>query len=368
MLNILILRVSAIGDVIHTLPCVFLLKQLLPNVRISWVVQQKAASLLVGQPFLEAVYILPDHFLYPKNISTTLRVVKKLRATKWDGIFDFQGLSKTSLLIAFLQGKKYGFDKKNARWPLSTWFTHHQTSPTFTNIVQKNLSLAASAAFDLAPHQTCPAIHAIQPFFEFSMKPAEITTVDTWFKQNGDSEFIALCPNTTWASKHWPLEHWVALAKKLALSKHLVVVGTTFGDAAKNLAAKLLEANVPFVAMPAWNLTMTGYALKRASLVLAPDTGLLHLCDYLGVKTIGIFGPTAKKQHGPFLDKDNVQQALQISCQHFYKKEHGDGSIDCMALFTPDDMLLQISHALKIDFFNNQAAHSLMPARKQETL
>jgi lipopolysaccharide heptosyltransferase I len=348
MLNILIMRVSAIGDVIHTLPCVFLLKQLLPTARISWVVQKKAASLLLNQPFLEHVYVLPDNFLYPKNIGTTLHVMKELRSVRWDGIIDFQGLTKTSMLLAFLSGKKYGFDKKNARWPLSTWFTHKQTTPEFSNIVQKNLALAAHAAYDLSPHSTCPAVQTLQPAFQLAIQKNDAETVQKWITLEQITAFIALCPNTTWESKHWPLEHWVAVARELTKDplRPLVLVGSTFGQAAKDLATELTKQSIPFHTMPAWNLAMTGYALTYARLVIAPDTGLLHLCDYLGIKTMGIFGPTSKNQHGPFLDGDNVKQALQIPCPHFYKKEHGDGSVNCMARFTPTDMLAHIHKAL----------------------
>ena len=346
MLNILIMRVSAIGDVIHTLPCIFLLKQLLPSARISWIVQQKAASLLVNQPFLERVYVLPDNFLYPKNIGTTLHIMKELRAVHWDGILDFQGLTKTSMLLAFLSGKKYGFDKKNARWPLSTWFTDEQVTPEFNNIVQKNLALAACAAYDLAPYQACPAVHTLQSDFQLAMQEKEKKTVQVWLAHEKIASFIALCPNTTWISKHWPLEHWVALAQDLAVQNPIVIVGSAFGQAARDLVTELTMRNIPFHLMPSWHLAMTGYALTHARLVVAPDTGLLHLCDYLGIKTIGIFGPTSKKQHGPFLDGDNVKQALQISCPHTYKKEHGDDGVNCMAAFTPSDMLMHIKKIL----------------------
>ncbi len=348
MLNILIMRVSAIGDVIHTLPCVFLLKQLIPSARISWIVQNKAASLLLNQPFLEEVYVLPDNFLYPKNIGTTLRVMKKLRSIQWDGIIDFQGLTKTSMLLAFLRGKKYGFDKKHARWPLSTWFTHQQITPDFSNIVQKNLALAAHAAYNLSPHRSCPAIHTLQSAFQLAIQKADAEIVKAWIVHSQLRAFIALCPNTTWESKHWPTEHWTAVAGELAKNplRPIVVVGTNFGQAAKDLAAELSKQHIPFHIMPAWNLAMTGYALTYARLVIAPDTGLLHLCDYLGIKTIGIFGPTSKSQHGPFLVGENVKQALQIPCPHFYKKEHNDSQDNCMARFMPTDMLMHIYKAL----------------------
>lgn len=346
MLNILILRVSAIGDVIHTLPCIFLLKALIPGVRISWVVQKKAASLLVNQPFLEHVYVLPDNFLHPKNIMASLQIATTLRKIQWDGIIDFQGLGKTSILLALLRGKKYGFDKNNARWGLSTWFTHKQVSPEFNNIIQKNLALAAFAAYHLQPFKSCPSINNLQPAFSLTIQPHEQHMVDGWILENHITPFIALCPNTTWKSKHWPQKSWSALVRLLK-SSHLqniplIIVGSSFGPAAQELLEDLHRAHIQVHSLPGWNLATTGYALQKAQLVIAPDTGLLHLCDYLGISTIGIFGPTHKKKHGPFLDADNIRQAIQISCPHVYKKEHGENEEDCMEAFTANDMAAHI--------------------------
>jgi ADP-heptose:LPS heptosyltransferase len=126
----------------------------------------------------------------------------------------------------------------------------------------------------------------------------------------------------------------------------MVIVGSSFGDAAKKLLSILKTANIPVHVLPAWNLATTGYALKHANLVIAPDTGLLHLCDYLGAKTIGIFGPTLKKKHGPFLDGNNIKQAIQIPCPHAYKKDHGTRGIDCMLAFTPQQMLEHVDSIL----------------------
>src|SRR5271155_5630826 len=101
-MNILIVRVSAIGDVIHTIPAILLLKQLNPAAKISWVVQEKAASLLVNQSLIEQLFILPDNFLWPSHLGKTKKIIEQLRQTRFDAIIDFQGLEKTSLLYAGL--------------------------------------------------------------------------------------------------------------------------------------------------------------------------------------------------------------------------------------------------------------------------
>src|SRR3972149_8616207 len=145
-INILIVRVSSMGDVVHTLPALFLLKRLYPSASISWVVQKKVAALLSNQPFCSKIWILHDRYLHPRNWNHTINIIKEMQKTKWDAIIDFQGLFKTTPLILGLQGKKFGFDYSNARIGLTSLFTHFNIKPTYTNIIQKNMALAASSS------------------------------------------------------------------------------------------------------------------------------------------------------------------------------------------------------------------------------
>jgi lipopolysaccharide heptosyltransferase I len=334
-MNILIIRVSAIGDVIHTLPALFLLKQCLPEARIEWVVQQKAASLLIDQPFIDHLHILPNRFFTPCNLPVTIDTIHALRQTTWDAIIDFQGLLKTSLLLAPLQGTKYGFDRNHAREQLSCWFTHHHTTPDYTNIIQKNLALAADVVYDKNGWRTIlPTVQTLQKQFFLYFSPTVRQTVDPWFAQHNIERFIALCPNTTWPSKHWPTERWVELidyllATDATAQTPIVLVGSTFGKAAADLAAIATQTKRHIVYLPAWDLLTVAYALTKAAVVIAPDTGLLHLADYLAVPSIGLFGPTNKDRHGPFLQTINQALALQANCPHHQQKIHG--STDCMA-------------------------------------
>jgi lipopolysaccharide heptosyltransferase I len=351
-MKILIIRVSAIGDVIHTFPSIFLLKKTMPNAQISWVVQKKAADLVRNQPFLDNVWELPDKYLKPEHWAATYTVIKKMRAHHWDAIIDFQGLLKTSLLLCFLKGKKYGFDKNNARWPASTWFTGHHTTPTFTNIIQKNLALASDVAWDLANTPTVPLPAALIDKSAFTLTPEQKLTVDAWIASQLTKPFIAFCPNTTWESKKWPRDYWIDLLKschQTLPNLTIVIVGTQFGPDAAWLAQAAHDHNIPIIPMPKWPLLPIGYALSFAQLVVAPDTGLLHINDLFGTPALGIFGPTNKHKHGPFLTPGNVANALQIQCPHIYQKVHGPTEQEnCMRSFTPAMMLERIQHLIPI--------------------
>ena len=329
--KILIVRVSAIGDVIHTLPALFYIRKMIPSAKISWIVQEKAASLLQKQPFIENLYVLPNDFLKSKNWGKTASVIRQLRSNSWDAIINFQGLFKTSFLIAWQKGLKFGFDKQNSRETISTLFTHHQTSPTYTNIIQKNLALASDVIQKLMPDvHSCPSIGELQKSFELRIPEEKKRVVNKWLNEHGLQNFIANAPNTTWPSKHWPLGHW---KKFIDICPHkIVLIGESFGDQAKELAQSCNKLHVA----PKWDLLTIAYLIKKTDLLIAPDTGILHLADFLQTKTIGLFGPTLATKHGPFLTPDNVRNAVQIECPHRYKKSHkGD---NCMARFSAEDI------------------------------
>lgn len=362
-MKILILRVSAIGDVIHSLPAMFLLKNKFLNAQISWIVQEKAASLLKNQNFLENLWILPDKFLYPKNISKTLSILREIRKEKWDAIIDFQGILKTSFLLSFIKGKKFGFDSKNCKQPISSFFTNFKTSPNYQNIIQKNLALAEFVTLFkgfkpfLNPEFTnkTPSIEALRKEFYLNISGEEKNIVDKYLAEKNLTKFIILSPNTTWNSKFWPYENWASLINMLSekLNNYkIVILGEHFGGPAKKLLDDAKKRNVEIYSPPKLNLLSTAHIISKSSLIIAPDTGILHLSDFIGCKAIGIFGPTSKTIHGPFLTRSNKTNAIQIDCPHKYQKNHyflekTDPKKNCMYQLSAESLLEKIAKILK---------------------
>lgn len=314
-MKILILRVSAIGDVIHTLPAVFFIKKYCPSAQISWVIQEKAANIILNQPFIENVFVLRDKFLHPKNVLHTFKTIQEIKKTKWDVILDFQGILKTSILLYFLPGLKIGFDKLNARSSISTLFTDIKTSPEFKNIIQKNLCLADRCVQQFKSTTNCPTLDELKKCFKLTISSQDQQVIETWLSTNNIKKFVLLCPNTTWETKHWPEENWLEFIKLFLDAKQpfdLVLVGQNFGVAAKNIANFIQHSNLQIKIAPDFNLCQTAHLISKAGLVIAPDTGLLHLADFLDTQSIGIFGPTNKNLLGAFLNCKNVHNAIQV--------------------------------------------------------
>lgn len=351
-MNILIIRVSSIGDVIHTLPAFFLIKHNIPHARISWVVQEKAASLLKHQQFLEHLWILPNQFVAPRNIHSTIKTIKVMQTQQWDAIIDFQGLLKTSLLYFSLSGKKFGFDWNNAREPVSSLCTQYRIQPNYCNIIQKNLALASAVCQTLVATKKDPTIDILRQSWSLHIPDSQKHIVNSWISTHKLNNIIALCPNTTWPSKRWPLVYWQELLMTLTANKEysVVLIGKDFGNDAASIAHFAGQNGTTLYNVPSWDLLTMTYFLQRISLLVAPDTSFLHLADFLGTPAVGIFGPTLKQRHGPLLYIDNINFALQAPCPHRYQKTHNfeNGKhIDCMMHITPTTVNAKIATFLK---------------------
>jgi len=360
-MKILILRVSAIGDVVHTLPCIFLLKRLYPKAKISWVVQEKASTLLTQQQYLEHVWILRDGFLNVKNLPHTFKIIKDIRKTKWDAILDFQGILKSSIILASLKGKKFGFSSDHARLDLSSHLTKHHTNPIYTNIIQKNLTLADNISLRNWAKEnnflnsqylnSSPCLENLKDDFFLNYPQNNKDFINDWLKNNKIPKFITIAPNTTWPSKHWPAENWQELLELLSRQENkvkIVLLGKYFGEPGKTLSKYCKDNNLNIFTAPQMDLKTTAYLISKTELLVGPDTGLLHLADFLDKKTIGIFGPTTAVKHGPFLKKENIKTSIQIPCSHPRQKIHGDGSKEqnCMYQLTPKGLFSKIMDLL----------------------
>lgn len=343
VMKILIVRVSSIGDVIHTLPSFFLLQRMLPQAHISWVVQEKAASLLKDQPWLDNLWVLPDKYLKPSQWGKTASTLAKIRSHSWDAIIDYQGLFKTSLLIAFLHGKTFGFASPHARSRLSCLTSTVTFTPHYTSIIEKNLSLTASVIEALAPDTAYfPTATELQHDFHLAIPAQLAAPVTDWLRAHPAPSYIALSPNTTWESKKWPTVAWQEFICQYAITEHarlipLVLLGAQKGGQAEILAQWAHRAGQPLLVAPDWNLLQTTTFLQQATAIVGPDTGLVHLADFLGVTTMGLYGPTRLDRHGPFFSRGTH---LQTPCPHYYEKKHAAGN--CMNLLTPQRVLRQL--------------------------
>jgi lipopolysaccharide heptosyltransferase I len=311
-MRILIVKLGAIGDVVHTLPALAALRRALPAAHLAWAVERGGpAKLLRDNPCLDEL-IEVDTRGWRKNllsgetraaISATLA---DLRRAKFDVALDFQGLLK-SALIARLSGapRRLGFERAALREPASAWLlTETVRVDDADHIIRKNLSLATQLGCSVKGDYEFP-IH---------LSPEEESFAEQQIRQRGNAVAI-VNPGGGWPTKLWNAVGFAAIADRLwqAYGMRSVV---TYGSGEESLA-RAVVANSQSGAVTMLDTTLKQFfALARqAQLFVGGDTGPLHLAAAAGTPIIGIYGPTPARRNGPFAADDIVVERFDLDCR-----------------------------------------------------
>lgn len=298
----LIIRMSSAGDVIHGLPVVRALKKARPDAEIAWLVEDRFADLLKGNPDLDEILILPRRawreWSFAKRTGTVWKLLQKIRRNWYQTTLDLQCLSK-SALAAWFSGapRRVGFASPDGR-EISTLLNNTLVSPSVTHVVERNLALLDPLG-----------ITADRAEFPAPPPPNERVTQFLGDSNLTPGDFVIINPGAGWPAKRWPLERFGNLAKELSQLTDKQVVITWGGDAEKKMALEIV-ASSPKNCMiaPETDLLELGSLLAQARLFIGCDTGPLHLAAAAGVKCIGLFGPTSGERNGPYGEGNTVLQ------------------------------------------------------------
>jgi heptosyltransferase I len=294
--RILVVRLGAMGDVIHALPGVASLKHGFARSHVTWVIRPRWKPLLDGNPFVDEVIPLE------RTAGGLGDAWRKLRAQRFDLAVDFQGLVQSALVAAVARADRIvGFHRSQAweRW--ASLFYSNEVVTTAPHVVDRNLELAAAAG----------ASSILRAF----PLPGGFPEGDL----PGD-KFVLASPLAGWGSKQWPLEFYQDLAGRLDLP--LVVNGPP--EAAEELA-RIRGAHVHLSGV-------AGLidATRRAHAVVGVDSGPMHLAAALLKPGVAIFGPTDPARNGPYGGSLRVLRSASASTT--YKR---NGHDDDMRAVTP---------------------------------
>ena len=314
-MKILIVKLSSIGDIIHTLPVLAAIKNALPDAEVSWAAEKNAAELLRGNPLLsQLIEIDTKNLRRRETIGETLaaarRQLKELRASKFDITLDFQGLFKSALIAKISRAeKRYGFSRESLREPASRFLlTETIDVAPGVHVIVKNLTLAGKSLKIPVPSEN----------FEFPIftgaihrREAEQIIAPT------DHKFAILNPAGGWATKLWDAEKFGRLADRLWEELGLISIVTTApNEKEKTLAEKVFKSaksNKIILANP--GLKSFYELAKRAAIYIGGDTGPTHLAVAAGAPTVGIFGPTEWWFNGSPNPLDICVERADIACR-----------------------------------------------------
>jgi lipopolysaccharide heptosyltransferase I len=300
--RIALVKLSSLGDVVHALPVAATLRAAFPGAYLAWLAERREAALLRGHPALDAVIPVdtrawrrartPRAALAAAGAVTEL--ARHLRGGAFDVAIDLQGLVKSGVLTAATRAPlRIGFAAAACRERPAAWFTTTRVAPPADrHVVEQYLAL-------LGP------LGVGAPRLEWAL-PSEAAAearVEEWLGAAGlkpRRRLVVLNPGAGRAAKRWPPERFGALARRLgdeAGAAALVVWGPGEEDTARTLVT---HAGGGAALAPPTDLSALLAVLRRASVVVAADTGPLHLAAALGTPCVGLYGPTRAARNGPW--------------------------------------------------------------------
>lgn len=350
-MNILIVKLSALGDVIHTLPALVTLRAHHPDATIHWLVESPALELVQGHPALDRALPWPR-----QDWSRRLRkgqwlrlgrevhaFVRQLRATPYDLIIDFQSLLKSAIWVAIARGRRKAGYGPGLRRNERGWLALNERVPVTdpnAHAVERNLRLLEGLGLPRQPVR-----------YDFAIPPANDQEAAAQLAEVGIGEgtpFIAVSPMTRWPTKNWTPGHFAAVLDQLDVQGLRAVVTGSPGDrvaidaviAAARRPVRRIDGRTPIKTLAA--------VFRRARLVLSTDTGPMHLAVAVGTPVVALFGPTSPDYTGPY-GPGNVVLRAGLACSPCYKKTCLTTEFEkhaCMLRLKPEDVTRAIVERL----------------------
>lgn len=329
--NILIIRMSAIGDVIHALPVARALKKADPSIRITWIVERLAYDLLTNNPDIDEL-ILFRRKEFTSSLSGFARNIppftRFLQSKQFDLSLDLQGLFKSAVIAKMANApKRLGYcDMRELSWLVSKPVCGpHQNE----NIVERYL--------DVVRHL---GVEVDEPEWVINVTDEERSNAAAALERAGvdvEKPYIVMAPATSWQSKCWPVESYATLVNLLEeeYGWPIVIIGAANDTLLAQQIAQLSQGPVHDLTGQL-TLKELAYVEQQGEVFIGGDTGPMHLASAVGAPVVAIFGPTDPRKYGPY-GKCSVVVRREVSCGPCHKRTCANP--ECMKAVTPQQVL-----------------------------
>jgi lipopolysaccharide heptosyltransferase I len=311
-MKVLLVRLGALGDIVHAIPVATALRRACPDAQIDWLVSAKHREILDLVPVLSRVIVVNDRAEGAGGLSL-LEAVGMLRRTRYDVAIDMQGLIK-SAVIARLSGARrvIGFNRKYAREPLATLLYTDVHDPggqgmyapaERRHVVRINLGLLESLGMSTREA-------------EFRLEAERSAAVRETVRAAG-GRFALLNTGAAWPNKRWPAPRLAELARLLR-ERHGMRSVVLWGPGERALADEVVAAaDGAAVLAPATTIADVAALAGAAAVMVSGDTGPTHIASAVGTPLVGIYGPTRPERNGPLGAADEtVSRAAVCQCHH----------------------------------------------------
>ncbi|MFQ6079485.1 MAG: glycosyltransferase family 9 protein, partial [Thermodesulfobacteriota bacterium] len=340
--RILIIRLSAIGDVVRTLPAINALRQRFPAAHIAWVAEEKARDVLSHQPEIDEVIVFqrsrwkkgilnPLSFL--RTIGEVYRFVKELRGKHYDIAFDFHGIFKSGL-ISYVSGAKerVGFDRGYCKeW--NHLFNNRRVSPPSNRISRFERNFALLGSLGLGGGRREVSLHVPQE---------DVDYVDQFFRDRCpgmSGPLIAIHPGTSPKTtyKRWASAKYSELADRLVEELNVSVL-FTWGPGEKAMVdevrARMRRDSI--LAPETRSLKQLAEIFRRCSIYIGNDTGPMHIASLVKTPVVGIYGPTDPIVNAPYDGTSHIIVRKDLPCSPC--RNRGCKDVECMEAISSQDV------------------------------
>jgi len=287
--SIVIVKLSAIGDVLHGVPTAVALKRAFPRARIGWVVEGRSGDVLAGHPAIDHLFRVPRGWL--RSFAAVRSLRRQLLDFAPDVTVDLQGLLKSAVPTR-LSGARMRIGHAAPESREGAWLAYtHPVRATADHVVDRNCELLAPLG-----------VRSVAPSFDMPRWPVSLARMREWL---GSLRLAAapviLNPGAGWPSKIWPAERFAGVARELERRHGLRSVVVWGGDGELASAERIAAAaGGAAVVAPRTTLQDLGELARLARLFISSDTGPLHLAAAVGTPCVGLFGPVPGARNGPY--------------------------------------------------------------------
>lgn len=332
-MKIAIVKLSALGDIVHAMVALQFIKAHEPEARIDWIVEQRFAEVLKHNPDIDNILTVNLKALKTDKFGlfAEFKKVRSYRDNDYDLVIDAQGLIKSAVTAKLIGKRLAGFDADSIREKAASWFYDVKVhSPYDANTIDRNATvLSGPLGFGITREQ----ILAKQPFLFYANENPQI--YDFLVKDRRNIVFVI---GSTWESRNYPAEKFVKIAE--ALQQNCLVV---WGSEQEKVTAEWMAAQSGYIkVMPKLDLNSLKALIAHADLLIGNDTGPTHMAWGLNRPSITIFGPTPVSRVYQTDINKVVKSASVVNPFRLNKQDYSINDIDEREIIEPARFLLSL--------------------------
>ena len=311
-MKIAIVKLSALGDIVHAMIVLQYIKKQLPHAQIDWIVEEKFMGILENNPHINTIYPICLKSNAKQLFQEYLKLKKIAKQNRYDIVLDLQGLIKSAIVARILGHNSIGFDKNSAKESFASWWYKTSFAIAYEeNVIIRNLTLVRLAL-------------KLDPFDITHKEPFLFSSTQSSLKPE-----LLIITGSSWASKVYPKEHFVTIINALNVKTFVV-----WGNDKEEEDARYLCAHSQALMLPKMSLDELKAVIHNSTLIIGADTGPTHMAWALGRSSITIFGPTPSTRN-----TITTPINLTIDCQQPIDARNINKNNFCIQNINPNDII-----------------------------